>query len=82
MKIQPNIPEFRRRDPRRRAELEVYNQLAASDLAGCAIYEARASAAGPAPGGCGRPVPSHPGPVRPPGDHPPRGHGQHPHHRG
>ena len=47
MQIQPNIPEFRRRDPRRRAELEVHYQLAASDLPGRAIYEARASAAGP-----------------------------------
>ena len=47
MHIQPDFPNDRRQDPRRRAELEVHNQLAASDLLGRAIYEARASAAGP-----------------------------------
>ena len=47
MHIQPDFPNDRRQDPRRRAELEVHYQLAASDLLGRAIYEARASAAGP-----------------------------------
>ena len=47
MQIQPNIPELRRQDPRRRAELQVHDQLAASDLPGRAIHEARAPAAGP-----------------------------------
>ena len=47
MQIQPNFPNNRRRDPRRRAELVVYYQLAASDLPGLAIYEARVSVAGP-----------------------------------
>ena len=46
MQIQPDFPNDRRRDPRRRAELEVHDQLAASDLPGRAIHEARAPAAG------------------------------------
>ena len=47
MQIQPNIPELRRQAPRRRAELQVHDQLAASDLPGRAIHEAPAPAAGP-----------------------------------
>ena len=47
MIIRPDFPDSRRADPRRQAELEVHNRLAASDRPGRAVYEARASAAGP-----------------------------------
>ena len=42
MKIQPAFPPHRRRDPRRSAEADVYDQLADSSLPGQALYELKA----------------------------------------
>ena len=42
MRILNEFPEHRRADPKRRAELQVYDQLAGSDAPGAAIYEIRA----------------------------------------
>ena len=41
MKIQPEFPAHRRDDPKRRAELAVYEALAQSDAPGRALYEVR-----------------------------------------
>ena len=43
MRISPEFPDDRRRDPMRRAELRVYRRLAASEVAGRALYQVRAS---------------------------------------
>ena len=43
MRISPEFPDDRRRDPMRRAELRVYRQLADSEVAGRALYQVRAS---------------------------------------
>ena len=43
MKMLNEFPEHRRADPRRQAEMEVYDQLAGSDAPGAAIYEIRAN---------------------------------------
>ena len=42
MRILNEFPEHRRTDPKRRAEMQVYDQLAGSDAPGAAIYEIRA----------------------------------------
>ena len=42
MRILNEFPEHRREDPKRRAEMQVYDQLAGSDAPGAAIYEIRA----------------------------------------
>ena len=42
MRILNEFPEHRRADPKRRAELQVYDQLAGSGAPGAAIYEIRA----------------------------------------
>ena len=41
MKIQPEFPAHRRDDPKRRAELAVYEELAQSNTPGRALYEVR-----------------------------------------
>ena len=46
MKISPEFPDDRRRDPMRRAELRVYRQLADSEVPGWALYQVRASGQG------------------------------------
>ena len=43
MKMLTEFPEHRRTDPKRRAEMQVYDQLAGSDAPGAAIYEIRAN---------------------------------------
>ena len=43
MKMLNEFPEHRRTDPKRRAEMQVYDQLAGSDSPGAAIYEIRAN---------------------------------------
>ena len=43
MKISPEFPDDRRRDPMRRAELRVYRQLEGSEVPGRALYQVRAS---------------------------------------
>ena len=42
MRILNEFPEHRRADPKRRAEMQVYDQLAGSGAPGAAIYEIRA----------------------------------------
>ena len=42
MKMLTEFPEHRRADPRRQAEMQVYDQLAGSGAPGAAIYEIRA----------------------------------------
>ena len=41
MRIFPPFPEDRREDPMRRAEMKIYDLLAASDVPGCTLYEAK-----------------------------------------
>ena len=41
MRITPPMPEDRHNDPKRQAELAIYLQLEASDVAGESVYEAR-----------------------------------------
>ena len=43
MRISPEFPDERRRDPMRRAELRVYRQLSDSEVPGRALYQVRAS---------------------------------------
>ena len=43
MRMLNEFPEHRRTDPKRRAEMQVYDQLAGSDAPGAAIYEIRAN---------------------------------------
>ena len=43
MRILNEFPEHRRTDPKRRAELQVYDQLAGSGAPGAAIYEIKAN---------------------------------------
>ena len=47
MKIHPEFPAHRRGDPQRRAELAIYNELAASAAPGFALYETRAHSTAP-----------------------------------
>ena len=47
MLTQPEFPPHRRLDPMRQAELEVYNELAASDYPGRTLYELKTSRAAP-----------------------------------
>ena len=44
MYVHPEFPEHRRRDPRYRAELRVYEAIRASDAHGIALYGARQGA--------------------------------------
>ena len=43
LRISPEFPDERRRDPMRRAELRVYRQLSDSEVPGRALYQVRAS---------------------------------------
>ena len=47
MKVTPDFPDHRREDPRRAAELRVYNELANSMAPGQAIYELKATPEAP-----------------------------------
>ena len=47
MRIHPEFPAHRRGDPQRRAELAIYNELAASAAPGFALYETRANSTAP-----------------------------------
>ena len=47
MKVQPQFPEHRLHDPKRRAELAAYRDLEASELPGIAVYSSRVGPASP-----------------------------------
>ena len=47
MKVTPDFPDYRREDPRRAAELRVYNELANSQAPGQAVYELKATPEAP-----------------------------------
>ena len=47
MKIAPDFPDYRHQDPKRQAELGVYQQIAASGAPGVALYECHPTPSSP-----------------------------------